>query len=129
MSFWLSMTACVCIVPLIQIVAGFMMYKHCPKKINNFIGYRTKRSKLSLDTWRFAHRFCGALWLVTGIVMAPAGVAVLFLLKGSATQTIENIAAITALIQLLPLLFSVAATEIKLKKVFNDDGTIKQDIK
>ncbi|MEE0057733.1 MAG: SdpI family protein [[Bacteroides] pectinophilus] len=46
---------CDCTIPLLMIIAGRMMWKHCPKKINGIVGYRTKMSMINMDTWKFAH--------------------------------------------------------------------------
>lgn len=51
------------------IIAGYMMYKHPPKEINGVIGYRTTRSRKNIDTWKFAHDYCGRLWLKAGFVL------------------------------------------------------------
>lgn len=44
MEYWWSMLSCDCIIPIIMILYGRMMWKHYPNKINNYTGYRTKRS-------------------------------------------------------------------------------------
>ena len=45
------------------------MWKHCPKHINGMLGYRTTRSMKNMDTWKFAHDYCGKLWWKIGWVM------------------------------------------------------------
>ena len=62
MWFWWFILICDCIIPAIMIIAGRMMWKHCPKKINGVVGYRTKMSMINMDTWRFAHDHAGKLW-------------------------------------------------------------------
>ena len=39
------------------------MSKYPPKEINGIIGYRTTMSRKNMDTWKFAHDYCGKLWL------------------------------------------------------------------
>ena len=34
-----------------------------------FFGYRTKMSMKNKDTWEFAHKYCGKLWYVWGIIL------------------------------------------------------------
>lgn len=80
-----------------MIVVGRMSWKHCPKNINSLIGYRTTRSMKSMDTWKFAHEYCGKLWWKLGWL----------------------IMILTALI------ISIYPTEKALKEHFNDDGTRK----
>ena len=54
--------SCDLIVPIVMIIGGRMMWKHCPKSINGIVGYRTHRSTKNMDTWKFAHEYCGKLW-------------------------------------------------------------------
>ncbi len=68
MWFWWFMFVCNLLIPVILIIAGRMMWKHCPKKINTVYGYRTRRSMKNMDTWRFAHNYCGKLWWKIGWV-------------------------------------------------------------
>lgn len=49
------------LIPVVMIVAGRMMWKHPPKNINEVIGYRTGHSMKNMDTWKFAHNYCGKL--------------------------------------------------------------------
>ena len=67
MWFWWFILICDCIIPAIMIIAGRMMWKHCPKKINGVVGYQTKMSMINMDTWRFAHDHAGKLWWKVGI--------------------------------------------------------------
>ena len=62
MWFWWFMLICDLIVPIVMIIGGRMMWKHCPKSINGIVGYRTNRSMKNMDTWKFAHKYCGKLW-------------------------------------------------------------------
>lgn len=59
----------------IFIIAGFVLFKFPPKKINGLYGYRTAQSMLSKNHWNFAQKFSarwmmilGALLFVTGII-------------------------------------------------------------
>ena len=44
MWFWWFMLICDLLIPITMVVAGRMMWKHCPKHINGMFGYRTTRS-------------------------------------------------------------------------------------
>ena len=48
-----------------------------PKEINAMYGYRTAMSMKNKETWKYAHRCCGKLWYVSGLVMIPVTVIVL----------------------------------------------------
>lgn len=57
------------LIPVVMIVAGRMMWKPPPKNINEVIGYRTGHSMKNMDTWKFAHNYCGKLWYNIGWIM------------------------------------------------------------
>lgn len=41
---WYRLLMCDLIIPIVMLISGRMMWKHCPKRINNIVGYRTTRS-------------------------------------------------------------------------------------
>lgn len=69
MCFWWFMLLCDLLIPIVMVVGGRMMWKHCPKHINGMLGYRTTRSRKNMDTWKFAHDYCGKLWWKIGWLM------------------------------------------------------------
>ena len=125
MVFWWIMFICGLIAPAIMIIAGWLMWKHCPKEINNWIGYRTRRSMKSEDAWKFAHEYCGRLWWILGwAACLPLGLAIIPFVICS-YFTIGIAAAIIIGVQVLILTATMIPTEIALKKNFNADGTRK----
>lgn len=66
MWFWWFLFCCDLLVPVTMIVSGRIMWKHPPKNINGLMGYRTSRSMKNMDTWLFAHDYCGRLWWKIG---------------------------------------------------------------
>lgn len=123
MWFWWLMLICNLIIPIIMLVAGRMMWKHCPKHINSMIGYRTVRSMKNMDTWKFAHEYCGRLWWRIGFIMIVPSVVIHIPLYHSDDNTIGIVALILEAIQVIVLIASIFPTEAALKKRFNDDGT------
>lgn len=121
MWFWWTMLICSLIVPIITIIGGRMMWKHCPKEINGFIGYRTKRSMQNEDTWKFAHNFCGKLWWIMGWIMLLPSALVQIPFYNSSYTTIGIAIAITAIVQIGALIISIIPTEIALSKNFSDN--------
>lgn len=121
MWFWILMFFCNLLIPVIMIIVGYLMYKHPPKKINAFYGYRTSRSMKNDETWKFAHDYCGRLWIKLGFVLIiPTIIAMLPFVHGS----VKNIAIVTLIaqfIQVLVLILSVIPVESALKKNFEDD--------
>ncbi len=123
MWFWWFMLVSDLLIPVIMVIAGGIMRKHCPNEINFFIGYRTARSMKNQDTWEFAHRHCGRLWWKTGWIMLIPSVLIHLPFYRSSESTIGVIGCILMTIQLIVLIASIFPTEIALKKAFYDDGT------
>ena len=122
MRFWWSMLLRALIIPCLMSAAGRMMWKHCPKRINRVIGYRTVRSMKNMDTWRFAHEHCGRLWWKTGSVMLLLSALVFLPLYHGEESTLERVGLVLAALQIIVLIASIFPTEMALKKNFDDDG-------
>ncbi|MGL6186377.1 MAG: SdpI family protein [Clostridium chrysemydis] len=56
------------LIPLLMLALGVLLLLNPPKTINNFIGYRTKRSKESQKSWDYAQRKLGEGWIILSIV-------------------------------------------------------------
>ena len=125
MWFWWFVLISDLLVPVIQIVAGWMLWKHCPRSINNVLGYRTKWSKKNQDTWTFANEYCGRMWWKVGLGLLVLTVAVHIPFYGADEDTIGNLCLIVTWVQLAVLIGSVFPTERALKRTFNEDGTRK----
>ncbi|MCQ2466803.1 MAG: SdpI family protein [Clostridia bacterium] len=113
---------CNLLVPLIMIVAGYMMYKKPPKDINNVFGYRTSMSKKNKDTWEFAHNYCGRLWFKLGIVLFILMVIVQMFFVHSSDSVIGNMTLIVVTVQLVVMLGSIMLVEKALKGTFDENG-------
>ena len=118
MWFWWFMFICNLIIPILLIVAGRMMWKHCPKQINGIYGYRTKRSMKNMDTWKFAHDYCGKLWWKIGWIMLIPTVLVQIPFLHSSEDAIGGVGAVLCTIQVIVLIVSIFPTEAALKKKF-----------
>ena len=123
MWFWWFILICDCLIPAIMIIAGRMMWKHCPKKINGVVGYRTKMSMINMDTWKFAHDYCGRLWQRIGAFLLPLSVLIHIPFYRSDVKTIGCVGSVFVTIQVLILAASLIPTERALKRTFRDDGT------
>ena len=125
MLFWWIMLICDLIIPIVMLISGRMMWKHCPKRINNIVGYRTARSMKNMDTWKFAHNYCGKLWWKIGWVMIIPSALIHILLCHSDNNTIEFAGLILVAIQCFVMVVSIYPTEKALKTHFNNDGTCR----
>lgn len=122
MGFWCFLLVCNLLLPVIMIVAGRLMWKHCPKEINGIYGYRTRRSRINEDTWKYAHEYCGKLWWKLGFIMLIPTIITFILFINSSHKTIGTVGLFPCIIQCIIMIATVFATENALKKAFTDDG-------
>ncbi len=101
------------------------MWKRCPQKINNVVGYRSKRSKRNLDTWRFANENCGKRWWLIGWIMFVPTILVQLPFYGKSDDMIGNVSLVICIIECTILLLSIIPTESALEKNFTEEGTRK----
>ena len=123
MYIWWFMFFCNLLVPVIQIVAGKMMWKSSPGKINKVYGYRTKRSMKNMDTWEFAHEHCGRVWWRVGWVTLIVSILAQLPFMHSSEDVSGVVAGVISTLQVCILVLSIFPTERALKKTFYDDGT------
>ncbi len=121
MFFWF-MLVCDLLVPITMATAGGIMRKHYPKDINGLIGYRTERSQKNMDTWKFAHEYCGKLWLKTGIILLIISALVHVPFMHSTENTIAVMSIILCVVQCTVMIYTILLTENALKKTFDDNG-------
>ena len=122
MGFWIFMLLMNLMIPLTMIGFGRSFMKNTPKEINAVFGYRTSISMKNKDTWEFAHRYCGKLWYVCGLILLPITVIFLLLVIGKDTDYVGTVGGIIWGAQLILLIGSIFSTEITLKKVFDKNG-------
>ncbi|MCI9148211.1 MAG: SdpI family protein [Hungatella sp.] len=122
MGFWIFMLLMDLIIPLTMIGFGRYFMKNTPKEINAVFGYRTSMSMKNKDTWKFAHKYCGKIWYVCGLIILP--LTVLFLLPaiGKSADYVGTAGGIICAAQLIPLIGSIFPTEIALRKLFDKNG-------
>ena len=125
MWFWWFMFVCNLIIPVLLLIAGRMMWKHCPKKINMVYGYRTERSMKNMDTWKFAHEYCGRLWWKLGLILLIPSVLIQLPFYHSNENVVGIVGAVLCTVQVIVLIASIFPTEAALKRTFHEDGTRK----
>lgn len=101
------------------------MWKHPPKNINGFMGYRTTRSMKNMDTWKFAHDYSGKLWWKLGWIILLPSILVLIPFYNSTDDEISVISLIVASVQIIVLIGSIYPTERALKNTFTESGLRK----
>lgn len=123
MWFWWFMLICDLLVPLTMVIGGYLMWKHTPKTINGFTGYRTARSMKNMDTWKFAHEYAGHLWWKIGWIILFPSLVVHIPVYGASDDMVGLVGCVVVAIQTIILIASNYPTENALKKNFNDDGS------
>lgn len=122
MVIWLFILIADLIMPLFLIFFGRSYRKAPPAAINDYEGYRTKRSKKSLESWVYAHKYWGKLSEVIGIIILPlSAVPFLFVMEKDA-DTVGIVGGAVCFVQIVMLFVPIAATERALKRNFDTDG-------
>lgn len=124
--FWIFMLVMGLLVPATMLLFGWMFRRGTPHQVNSLIGYRTARSMKNADTWRFAHSYCGRLWVRCGVVLLPLTVLAMLLVLGRDEDAVGAVGGLVCGVQLLPMAGSVALTERALKRTFDGDGNRRQ---
>ena len=123
MGFWIFMLVMNLLIPITMIGFGKMFMRNSPRAINGIFGYRTANSMKNMDTWKFAHDYCGRLWWKIGWIMLIPSIIVQFPFYNSDDNVIGVVGGILCTIQCVILIISIFPTERALKRNFTDDGT------
>ncbi len=99
---------------------GLLLVKKPPQGINSFFGYRTSMSGKNNETWDFAQKYAGKVWLLSGVLNLLLFATLIFLLNG--TPNFKNVCTIIIYAQLFVLLLVILPTELALRKNFDKDG-------
>ena len=122
MGFWIFMFIMVLLIPLTMIFFGWLLFKKTPKEINYVYGYRTKRSMMNEETWRFANQYFGKVWYLCGLISVPLSVIATALVFEKGTETVGTVGGIITMLQMLLLIGAIVPTESELKKNFDENG-------
>lgn len=125
MFFWWFMFVCNMLYSVAMILGGWFMWKHCPENINSLSGYRSNRSKLNRETWRFANENCGKRWWRIGWMMLLPTLLVQIPFYGKDDDTVGYLGLVICIVECMILLLSIIPTEKALKTNFTDDGQRK----
>lgn len=122
MGFWIFMFIMVLLIPLTMIFFGWLLFRKTPKEINYVYGYRTKRSMMNEETWRFANQYFGKVWYLCGLILAPLSVIAIAIVFGKGPGIVGTVGGIITMLQMLPLIGAIVPTESELKKNFDENG-------
>jgi len=111
--FWINI-----LLSLIMLGFGATFLDKAPKKINPLFGYRTTMSMKNDDTWAFAHKYVGRIWLVCGLGMLMITIVAMLATMGKD----GTVATVLIISQVILIAGSIVPTEIALHKTFDNDG-------
>lgn len=69
------------LMPAMQLFFGWIMSRY-PGDVNGVFGYRTRRSSKNRNTWVFANRLAGKIWVRQGLVALPASLVACLIFWG-----------------------------------------------
>ena len=101
--------------------------KSAPKKINRIFGYRTEMSMKNRDTWEFAHKYIGKLWIRLGLLLIPITVIPMLLVLGKNENVVGTVGLIVSFINTVTLIVPIFFTEKALSRAFDKDGRRKTE--
>ncbi len=125
MYFWVFLLISILTIPLSMILFGIIFTNKTPSKVNYLYGYRTKRSMINQNTWRFAHQYIGKLWHYLGLGNLILTSIIIFLIKDKTDHELESLSLVIVGIQLIVIIFPIILTEKALKRTFDDKGNYK----
>ncbi len=125
MGFWLFMLLMVLVCPLTMIGYGKKFLNNMPQTINSSFEYRTRMSSINHETREFAHKYCGKIWYVTGLILLAPSVIVMLLVFGKNNDVVGAAGGIIEGIQICLILASIILTELALRKNFDKNGNRK----
>ena len=103
------------------LTVGIVLWMYPPKKINEFYGYRTTRSRKSQEAWDFAQRYSAKLLTIFGFAALIVGAAA-HLFRNSLCINSDYLMlydiCITLLLPIIVAIPPIVLTELKLRKRF-----------
>lgn len=125
MGFWIFMLIMNMLLPAVMIYFGVRFVKKPPKDINMIYGFRTKRSMMNRDTWEFAHRYCGKIWRVIGVVLLTLSIVAMVLVMNKDIKSVGIYGSMICGVQIVVVIISLIPTNRALKNNFDEDGCRK----
>ena len=126
MGKWVVSLIAVLLVPVFLIINGNVFANKAPKEMEGINGYKTKRSRLSQETWEFANCYAARIERVIGWILLAVSLAGMLYLRGKGDGSAGIFSVEIMCVQTAALSFAVSLpTEAALKKNFDDSGRRK----
>ncbi|NLB51089.1 MAG: SdpI family protein [Clostridiaceae bacterium] len=113
------------LIPAIMLATGLIFRRWAPRSINYLIGYRTRRSTINDDTWIFANRTMGMIWIRWGLLMLIPSLILMLILLNQPIELFNRVSLILTAIQLVLMILSIVPVERALKANFDEKGRRK----
>lgn len=120
MEFWIFMTICDLVVPVVMIAGGFVLRGRA--NISSTDSDRKVFPKVTDEVWVRSHHICARVWIVVGSIMLVLTAIFQFLLIDSEHSHIGNMGILFVTLQCLVLLITLVHVEHAVKKIF--DGAV-----
>lgn len=112
------------ILPLGIILYGYLYKNIAYKKISYFFGYKTARSQTSEETWEYANKRVGAMWMKLGGIYTLIVILILLLFPSQREKPSIIIMLMAIGVSMIP--FPIVQRELDEK--FDEEGkAIKKD--
>ncbi len=126
MGFWIFMLVMELMLPIMILAFGVWFQKNPPGQMNPIFGYRTCMSMKNIDTWNFAHRYCGRLWIRLGSLTVSITILAMLPVIGKNDNVVGVFGAIWVTVQCIVLLvLPIIQTEKELRRNFDSNGCRK----
>jgi len=122
MGFWIFMLIMAVLCPVLMVAGGLMFLRAAPKKINYIFGYRTTMSMKNRDTWEFAHKYFGRLWLLLGLPLVILSVILMLLVIGKSDELISIVGLSVCFVDMAVMIAAIFPTEKALRRTFDKNG-------
>ena len=109
------------LIPVAMILCGRKMTLR-PGRRNASSGYRTQRSLASGESWIFAQRLCGRIWVGTGCAFAVLAAFAMLACGADSVRFIGLYGAAAVGIELVLMLLTGAPVEVALRRSFDKYG-------
>lgn len=122
MKAWSFMVLVDLMIPIMMILFGRFFMRRAPQKINSIIGYRTTMSMKNEETWKFAHSYCGKIWVGQGKIMIVVTLVAMLLTMMKGQNYAEEIGSILCILQCVWIIVTIIPVEKALRKEFDKYG-------
>lgn len=125
MEFWMFMFIMEITTPVVMLICGKYFCDKLCNEMNPAVGYRTAMSLKNADTWKFAHEYCGKLWMMLGLILMPASVLPMLFVLNRSQDIIGYTGLAICVMQSIVLISSIIPVERALKQNFDENGNRK----